>query len=146
MSEFLLTRLFVRIESKLLFDADLQPILERAEDRLASIEAYQKRAQPVISAPGGIIGPDGRVINALNYFEGIREELRPEPYDFSSIIVSKLSDRKMESFGRKWLYERMYEWIVSPSQRQPKSKLLLVTGEPVRPVDRVMICVCENQR
>ncbi len=68
-------------------------------------------------------------------------EVKPEPYDFTSIIANKLKDIKLESFGREWLYDRMYEWMKplaapSPSQShawQPKSlsKILLITGEPV---------------
>ncbi len=128
-------------ESKLLFDADLQPILERAEDRLANLESLQKRAQHAnMNAPGGVIGPDGRVIYAVNYYEGNAEHMKVEPYDFTSIIESKLSDIKLESFGREWLYDRMYEWLMTPqssSQQKSKavkSKILLVTGEPVRSI------------
>ncbi len=81
---------------------------------------------------------------------GLQSAAKAEACDFSSIIDSKLADIKMESFGREWLYDRLYEWIApaplaappqtlllsqSQFQRQPKSlqsKVLLVTGEPVR--------------
>ncbi len=91
----------------------------------------------------GAIGSNAVNQNITNYFAAGEAKIAAEPYDFRSIIDSKLSDIKMESFGREWLYHRMYEWLMasvppqlqSHAQQQPKSlppKVLLITGEPVR--------------
>ncbi len=80
---------------------------------------------------------------STHHYHGITAaDLKAEPYDFSSIIANKLSDIKLESFGREWLYIRMYEWIIAQGsispvraahtpQRAAKSQVMLVTGEPV---------------
>ncbi len=69
-------------------------------------------------------------------------DFKAEPYDFTAIIDSKLSNIKMESFGREWLYNRLYEWITPPAPpRQTQSiavtaatKITSHTGEPVRSI------------
>ncbi len=105
----------------------------------------------VVVAGGGVahIGAIGLHAQSHTHHHYTEAELKAEPYNFTSIIDSKLSDIKMESFGREWLYDRLYEWITpaappqtqsqsqsqSQSQQQPKSlqsKILLITGEPVR--------------
>ncbi len=81
----------------------------------------------------GAVGP-----NAQNYVTNIYGaaaiDLKVEPCDFTSIIDSKLSDIKLESFGREWLYDRMYEWMLPPPPggSHLHSSVLLVAGEPVR--------------
>ncbi len=60
-------------------------------------------------------------------------DVKAEAYDFSSLIESKLSDIKLESFGREWLYHAMYDWLRLPPaalQARPPP-VLLVKGEPV---------------
>ncbi len=96
-------------------------------------------------AVGSVIGDNGRVVNASVYNDNRvmeRADIKPEPYDFSSIIERKLSDINLESFGREWLYERMYHLLNPPPQtlrtaQTVTSQVLLAIGEPVRPDDMI---------
>ncbi len=77
--------------------------------------------------------PDQRVTNDLKTIMDKRSDVLSgsvlHPYDFRSIIDSKLSDINLESFGREWLYLQMHEWLSRP---ESTSKVLVFTGEPVR--------------
>ncbi len=84
------------------------------------------------------IGPNATsshtTITTNQYFNsgGVAADVKAEAYDFSSLIDSKLSDLKPESFGREWLYQSVYDWLIpSPPRPDRQSSLLLVTGEPV---------------
>ncbi len=110
----------------------------RLRERLSKTIGAGSGGISITSTSGGITTIGAVGLNAKqivkHYHGGKEQEIKPEPYDFTSIIDSKLSDINLESFGREWLYKQMYEWITTPpAVTQPKPpSILLVTGEPVR--------------
>ncbi len=93
---------------------------------------------PTVTTIGaiGAVGPNAKSIRYTTnqYFNSDpAASVKVEAYDFSSLIESKLSDIKRESFGREWLYERMYDWLIPPplAVSTVQSRVLLISGEPV---------------
>ncbi len=131
---------------------DLLMLEEKDWERLAGPQALgnlpARRLRARLSKPTGagsggisITATSGGTIKAgavgqyakqiVKHYHGTKEQnMEPEPYDFSSIIHSKLSGIKSESFGREWLFDQINTRLVSPGHNA--ERVILITGEPVR--------------
>ncbi len=99
----------------------------RLRERLSTSVGAGSGGISITSTSGGIttigaVGPYAKQI-VKHYHGEKQQEIALEPYDFGSIIDSKLSDINLESFGREWLYDRMHEWIAPSSVSESKESV-----------------------